>query len=181
MSWKIDPAHSQIQFSVRHMMISNVRGRFESFTGTVEFDEQNPSALSATIEVNAASITTNEAQRDAHLRSADFFAADEYPVVRFVSTGVEWKNAEHIAIHGELTIRDTTRPVTLDAVFAGVARSPWGTTSAGFSARTKLSRKEWNLTWNQVLETGGFLVGDDITLDIDVELVQESVAEAVTA
>lgn len=179
MVWNIDPAHSQVQFTVRHMMISNVRGRFEEFGGSIDFDPTDLSTLTAEIEIAASSINTREARRDAHLRSADFFDADLYPTVRFKSARVEVVSASHLLIHGDLTIRDITRPVTLETEFSGIAKSPWGTTSAGFSARTRINRKEWGLTWNQTLETGGILVGDEIKIEIEVEVMQAVEAEAV--
>ncbi len=174
MSWKIDPAHSQITFSVRHMMISNVHGRFESFTGNVEFDPQNPMRSSVTTQIEAASISTREPQRDAHLKSPDFLNAEKYPYVTFSSKRIEKIDDSHGRIIGDLTIRDITRPVVLDVEYSGQAKSPWGAISAGFDAKTKINRKDWNLTWNQALETGGVLVGDDITINIELEIVQQA-------
>lgn len=177
MSWTIDAAHSQIQFTVRHMMISNVRGRFENFTGTVEFDEKNPSNLSIDITIDAASINTRDAQRDAHLTSADFLNAEQHPHMTFKSTRSERVDDNNFKVTGDLTIAGITHPVTLDVEYAGTALSPWGTTSAGFSARAKISRKEWGLVWNAALETGGVLVGDEIKIDIEVELVKQAQPE----
>jgi polyisoprenoid-binding protein YceI len=181
MSWKIDPTHSQIEFSVRHMMISNVRGRFEKFSGTVEFDEANPANLTVDITIDAASINTHEAQRDAHLASADFFNVEQYPSLTFKSTSVQQIDAQTLKVAGDLTIAGVTRPVTLDVEYAGTALSPWGTTSAGFSAHTRISRKDFGLTWNAALETGGFVVGDEVKIGIELEAVREQTTERVAA
>ncbi len=173
MSWKIDSAHSEINFTVRHMMISNVRGRFERFTGVVEFDENNPSASSVDVAIEAESINTREPQRDGHLRSPDFLNAAEFPHLTFKSKRVEVVDASHGKIIGDLTIRGVTREVVLDTEFNGTAKSPYGTTSAGFSAATVINRKDWNLVWNVALETGGLLVGEDIKIAIDLEIIKE--------
>lgn len=183
MCWKIDNAHSLVEFSVRHMMISTVRGRFERFSGTVEFNENDLAASSVDVQIEAASINTNEPQRDNHLRSADFFEAEKYPFLSFKSTRVEKVNENSGRIYGELTIRNITRPVVLETEYNGQAKSPWGTTSAGFTANTKINRKDWNLVWNQALETGGVLVGDEIKIHIELEIVKvaEEVAETSSA
>ncbi|MDP2937582.1 MAG: YceI family protein [Dehalococcoidia bacterium] len=173
MTWKIDPAHSQIQFSVRHMMISNVRGRFEDFTGAVEFDEEDPARSSVEVQIEAASINTKEPQRDTHLRSPDFLDAEKFPQLRYKSRRVEMIDASHGRMIGDLTIRDLAREVVLDVEYAGKAKSPWGTVSAGFSATAKLSRKDWGLTYNSPLETGGFLVGDQVNISIELELIKQ--------
>ncbi|HLY25985.1 MAG TPA: YceI family protein [Aggregatilineales bacterium] len=179
MSWTIDHAHSHIQFSARHMMITNVRGEFEKFTGQIEFDENNLVNSKATIEIDAASINTREDKRDAHLRSADFFDAEKYPTIRFVSKHVAQTDAHHGRLIGDLTIRDVTKEVTLDVDYTGALKNPWGNTSAGFSAEGKINRKDWGLNWNVALEAGGVLVGDEIKLTIELELVK--VAETVPA
>ena len=173
MAWQIDSAHSQIQFSVKHMMISTARGTFDRFSGTVEADEQNPTAATVTVQIEAASINTRDEKRDGHLRSPDFFNAAEYPYLTFTSTRVERLDETTGKLYGELTIRDVTRPVVLDVEYAGMAKSPWGTTSAGFSATTKINRKDFGLNWNVALETGGWLVGDQITISIELELVKQ--------
>ena len=173
MAWHIDPAHSEIQFSAKHMMIATVRGKFARFSGTIDADEQDPTAAQVEVQIEAASIDTGNEQRDAHLRSPDFLNVEQYPYITFTSTKVERLVAEHGRLHGELTIRGVTRPVVLDVEYAGMAKSPWGTTSAGFSARTTINRKDWGLNWNVALETGGWLVSDEIKIAIDVELVQQ--------
>lgn len=173
MLWTIDPAHAEITFSVRHMMISNVRGRFEKFGGNVNFDMENPEKSNVSVSIEASSINTRESKRDAHLKSADFLAADKFPALTFRSTSIEKLDETHGRIHGELTIRNITRPVTLDTVLNGIVKSPWGQTSAGFSASTQINRKDWDLNWNVALEAGGWLVGDQIAINIELELVQQ--------
>lgn len=177
MSWQIDSAHSEIQFTVRHMMISKVRGRFETFSGTVAYDEANPTNTIVDIAIDTNSINTREGQRDGHLRSPDFFNTELYPAITFQSTQVEQTAENKGKLIGNLTIRDVTKEVALDVTFEGKAQSPWGTTSIGFSATTKINRKDFNLTWNQALETGGVLVGDDVTINIELELVQQAEAQ----
>lgn len=182
MSWQIDPAHSHIQFSVRHMMISTVRGEFEKFGGTIDFDPENPEQSQVSVRIDTASINTRQTDRDNHLRSADFFHVEEYPAILFESKRIEQTGRDKGRVVGDLTIRGVTREIVLDVEYAGTARSPWGTTSAGFSATTSLDRKEWGLTWNQALETGGVLVGDKIKVDIEIEIVkQEEEAPEVSA
>jgi polyisoprenoid-binding protein YceI len=160
------------------MMISNVRGRFEKFSGVVDFNESEPAASSVSVEIETASINTREANRDAHLRSADFFNADHYPVITFTSTRVEKVDANHGQIHGELTMRGVTRPVILDVEYAGQSRM-WGSTAAGFSASATINRKDWGLTWNQTLESGGLLVGEDIHINIELEIKKVEEAQPV--
>ncbi|MBX3056768.1 MAG: polyisoprenoid-binding protein [Anaerolineae bacterium] len=181
MTWQIDSAHSQIHFTVRHMMISKVRGQFESFSGEVNYDEENPTRTTVDIQIDAASLNTKEAQRDGHLKSPDFLDVVNYPVVRFQSTKVEQTSADSGKLYGNLTIRDVTKPVVLDVEYAGQAQSPWGNISAGFSGSTAINRKEWGLNWNQALETGGVLVGDKIQIEIELELVKVAELEAVPA
>jgi polyisoprenoid-binding protein YceI len=161
------------------MMISKVRGQFESFSGTVAFDEETPTNTTVDIQVDVTSINTKDEQRDGHLKSPDFFDAGNHPVVTFKSTRVEQKSATEGKLYGDLTIRGITKEVVLDVEYAGIAKSPWGTESAGFSAETNLNRKDWGLNWNQALETGGVLVGDKIKLEIELELIKQAVTEAV--
>ncbi len=179
MSWKIDSAHSQVTFSVRHMMISNVYGRFEKFEGDVDFNETDPARSTVDVSIDASTINTREPQRDGHLKSPDFLNVEKYPSIGFKSTRVEMINPDHGKVYGDLTIRNTTRPVVLDVEYSGTARSPYGTVSAGFSASARINRKDWDLTWNVALETGGVLVGDEIKVNIDVELVRQPEVEKV--
>jgi len=174
MSWTIDNAHSQIQFTVRHMMISNVHGGFEKFSGTIDFNEEDPVRSLLSVQIEGASLNTKEPKRDEHLRSADFFNVAQYPYMTYKSKSMQQADATHGRIIGDLTIRDVTREVVLDVEYAGQAKSPWGTVSAGFSAQTKINRQDWNLTWNKALETGGVLVGDEIKINIDLEVVQQA-------
>lgn len=177
MSYQIDNAHSQIQFTVRHMMISRVRGWFEKFSGEFEIDENNPADSKIDVRIEAASINTREPQRDAHLRSPDFLDAEKYPYLTFTSKRVEVLDSTHAKLYGDLTIRDVTHEVAMDVEYNGQAKSPWGTTSLGFNGHTVINRKDWDLTWNKALETGGVLVGEEITIDIELELVQVVEAE----
>jgi polyisoprenoid-binding protein YceI len=181
MSWKIDPAHSQISFSIRHMMISNVSGRFENFNGTVEFDEEEPIHSSVNVQIEAASINTREPRRDGHLKSPDFLDVEKYPYLTFKSKRIEIIDDHHGRIYGDLTIKDITNEVVLDVEYAGQAKSPWGQTSAGFSATAQIYRKNWGLNWNQALETGGVLVGDTLKVEIELEIIKQPEGEKVNA
>ncbi len=179
MSWKIDPSHTRAVFSVRHMMISNVHGLFEDISGTVDFDEQNPTRSKVDVQIAAASLSTRDERRDAHLRSGDFLDAEQYPYLTFKSRKVEKLDNTHGRLTGDLTIRGVTRPVVLDVEYAGQAKSPFGLVSAGFTAHTRINRKDWGLTWNMALETGGVLVGDVINIDIELEIVKQLEPELV--
>ncbi|MBX0329342.1 YceI family protein [Oscillochloris sp. ZM17-4] len=181
MSWVIDPSHSQVAFSARHMMLAKVRGRFDRFSGTVEFDEQNPINSAVTVSIEADSIDTRDEKRDGHLKSPDFLDVANFPAISFVSKKVEVVDETHGKIIGDLTIRGVTNEVVLATEYNGQAKAPWGTTSAGFSAEAKISRVDWGLTWNVALETGGVLVGDEITISIELEIVKQVPAEAEVA
>ena len=171
--WTIDPAHTEVGFGVRHLMISTVKGRFADVKGVVEFADGAEPKLDVTIGV--ASLDTREDKRDAHLRSQDFFDADKYPEIRFVSTKTVRTDGGW-TITGNLTVHGVTKPVTLAATEEGTGRDPWGNERMGFSAHGKLDRREFGLTWNAALETGGVLVGDDIKLNIEAELVKQAAA-----
>ena len=181
MSWKIDPVHSEITFSVRHMMITNVRGRFEKFDGTVDFNEKNPAASKVDVQIDAASINTRDPQRDGHLKSPDFLYAEKYPYLTYRSKRIEVLDSNHARVIGDLTIRDAAREVVLDVEYAGLVKSPFGHSSAGFSATAELNRKDWALEWNVALETGGWLVGDTIKVNVEVELIKQVDAEKANA
>ena len=172
MPWQIDNAHTAIEFSARHMMISKVRGRFETFSGTVNLDEQSPQNTTVDVTIDVASINTRDPQRDGHLRGADFFDVENYPQARFVSTQVQRTGNSSAQLHGDLTIRGVTRPVVVDVEYVGRSKSPWGTTNYGFEAHTKLNRKDWGLNWNVALETGGWLVSEEISVEVAIELVK---------
>jgi len=163
------------------MMISKVRGFFESYSGTVNFVEDNPVESIVDITIDSASINTRDEQRDGHLRSPDFLNVEEFPHLTYVCKRIEQDNANSGRLIGDLTIRDVTHEVVLDVEYTGKAKSPWGQESAGFEASTTISRKDWGLEWNQALETGGWLVGDKIKIDIELEIVNVPEAEAEAA
>lgn len=170
--WQMDPAHTLVGFSARHMMFTTVRGQFRDVKGQIVVNEENPEESSVEVEIDAASIDTGVGQRDDHLRSADFLDVANHPTIRFRSTRVEGaptKPGDRFKLHGELTIRGVTKEVVLDARFEGTGKDPWGGDRAGFSAKTKIDRRDWGLTWNQALETGGILVSNDINIEIDVQ------------
>ena len=180
-AWTFDPAHSGVEFAVKHMMVTTVRGSFRKFTVDVDFDERQPEKSSVVAHIDASSIDTGVEARDAHLRSADFLEAEKYPELTFRSTGIEKKGDEYW-INGDLTIRGETRPVALEAEIGGVVPNLQGGRRAAFSASTKISRKNWGLTWNVALESGGFLVSDEIRISLDVAVVQVAdVPEAAAA
>lgn len=172
-TYAVDPSHSQVNFTVRHMGFSRVRGRFESFEGTVRMNPEALATLEAEATIEVASVNTGENKRDDHLRSDDFFAADQYEHIRFRSTGVRDASAQQFTLVGELTIRDVTKAVELDAEYLGAGQDPWGGTRVAFEAETTINRKEYGLTWNQVLEAGGVLVGEDVTIKLEVQAVQQ--------
>jgi polyisoprenoid-binding protein YceI len=178
-TWTLDTAHTQVDFSAKHMMISTVRGHFAGITGTIELDEDDLTSSSVVVAIDAATVDTGMAQRDGHLRSADFFDTEKYPTMTFRSTGVE-KVGGAYRITGELTIKDVTRPIVLDAEFLGIVSGMRGGRHAGFAAKTKITREDWGLTWNVGLESGGWLVGKEITLTIDAA-ADAAVANAVLA
>lgn len=167
--WEIDPAHTEIAFNARHLMVTKVRGVFESFTSTITVGD-HPADTEIEAKIDASSITTHAADRDNHLRSADFFDTDSYPELTFVSTAVEARGSDW-KVTGDLTIRDQTRPVTLDVEFLGTIVDPFGNTKAGFSATTSIDREDWGLTWNAALESGGVMVSKQINIEIEGQAV----------
>ena len=174
-TWQIDPTHSSVELAVKHMMISTVRGRFKDVKGTIEVDEKNPNRSIVNVEIGATSIDTGVADRDGHLRSADFLDVEKHPTISFRSKRVEGaanKEGDRFNVTGDLTIRGITKEVTLDATFEGTGVDPWGGTRAGIRATTKIDRRDWNLTWNQALETGGILVSNELRIDIEVQAVK---------
>ena len=170
-TWKIDPTHSHAEFAVRHLMISTVKGRFAEVDGTLTGDDADPAAASIELTIPVAGIDTRESQRDAHLRSADFFDADTYPAITFASSTIE-KAGKQFRVTGDLTIRGVTRRITLDVTPGGRVRDPWGNERVGYSAATRLNRSDFGLRWNQALETGGVLVGDEVAVTVELELVR---------
>jgi polyisoprenoid-binding protein YceI len=171
-TWTIDPSHSTVGFTIRHMMVSKVRGRFGAFEGTITI-AQDPLASSVAATIDAASIDSRDAKRDEHLRSGDFLDTERFPSLSFVSHSVKEAADGGYVLAGDLTIRDVTRPVELSLQPAGVATDPWGGTRAGFEASTEISRKDYGLEWNLALETGGFVLGDKVRIDLDIEAVAD--------
>jgi polyisoprenoid-binding protein YceI len=166
----IDAAHSEVVFQVRHL-VTKVRGRFREFDGTVQVDEQQPAQSAVNVTIQASSIDTAQPDRDAHLRSADFFAVDQFPTLTFASTAVTKKSDESFDVTGNLTIHGVTRQVVLPMTFLGTAKDPWGNQRYGFEAELTLNRKDYGLTWNAALETGGFLVGDEVKISLQIQAI----------
>jgi len=168
-TWVLDPTHSEVSFSVRHLAISKVRGTFEKFDVTVVTAE-NPADSTVTASVEIASVNTNQKDRDAHLKTSDFFLAEEFPTMEFVSTGIS-KDGDDFLLAGNLTLRGVTKPVTLKAEFGGIITDGYGQVKAGASATTKINRKDFGVNWNAALEGGGFTLGDDVTISIEAQVV----------
>lgn len=174
-TWAIDPAHTSVEFSVKHMMFTTVRGRFTKVTGTIVAAEGAPDDSRVEIAIEAASIDTGVADRDTHLRSADFLDVEPFPSITFTSRRIEGAHAkagDRFKVVGDLTIRGKAIEVVLDAVFEGTGKDPWGNEKAGFSASTTIDRRQWGLTWNQALETGGLLVANTLKINLEVQAVR---------
>lgn len=174
-TWQIDPTHSTLELSVKHMMFTTVRGRLKDVKGTIVLDDANPASSTVNVEVGAASLDTGTADRDAHLRSADFLDVENHPAITFVSKRIDGSlqnEGDKFTITGDLTIRGVTKEVTLDAQYEGTGKDPWGGTRAGARATGKIDRRDWNLTWNQALETGGILVSNDVRVEVEVQAVK---------
>jgi len=172
-TWQVDPAHTHVEFAVKHLMIATVRGRFSDVTGTVIVPDGDFSRAQVDATVNVASVDTREPQRDAHLKSPDFFEVDKYPTMTFRSRRVEQvsRDSNQYRLIGEFTLHGVTKEIALDATLEGVAKDPYGNNRAGFSATGKLNRKDFGLGWNQLLETGGVVVGDEVKLSIDSQVI----------
>jgi polyisoprenoid-binding protein YceI len=170
--WKIDRSHSSVNFQVSHLVISKVNGNFQEFEGTITFDGENFREASTDWTVQTASISTDDEKRDNHLRSDDFFNAEKYPSLTFVSTEVIPGEGNQFKIVGDLTIRGITKQVTFDCVFRGTVQDPWGGTRAGFTANATIDRKDFDVKWNKVLDTGGLTVGDEVEITIEVEAIK---------
>lgn len=168
-TWNIDTAHTSADFVVKHMMITTVRGTFDNVTGTINFDPANPAATTVEAKIEANTINTGVADRDNHLRSADFFDVANHPYITFVSKRVEVTDETNAKLIGDLTIRGVTREVVLDVEFGGTGKNPWGIQVAGFAAKTKINREDFGLTWNQALEAGGVLVSKEVKIELDVQ------------
>ena len=169
-TYKIDKSHSEAIFQVRHL-VTKVRGRFSEFEGTIEFDEANPEASSVQFTIQATSIDTNEPDRDKHLRSEDFFAVEQFKTITFKSRKISKRGAETFDVVGDLTIRGVTKEITLPVTHLGKAKDPWGGDRLGFETEITLNRKDYGLKWNAPLETGGFLVGDEVKVSLSIQAV----------
>jgi polyisoprenoid-binding protein YceI len=172
-TWKLDPAHSAAEFKVKHMMISNVKGGFTGLSGTLTLDEADVARSSVEASIDVATLNTGDAQRDGHLKSADFFDAEKFLALTFKSTKVEAKGKDSYAVTGELTVHGVTRPATFSVEeVSQPSKDPWGNLRVGLSASTKINRKDFGLTWNSALETGGVLVGEDVAINLDVQFIK---------
>ncbi len=171
-TYGIDPAHSRIGFVARHAMVTKVRGSFNEFDGTGYFDADDPAGSHLELRIKAASIDTRNADRDAHLRSNDFFDMETYPEITFTSTSVEQVGADDYRVTGDLTIKGTTKPVTVDLEYTGSATDPFGNQRIGFEGKTTINRKDWGVTWNAALEAGGVLVSEKVTLEFEVSAIR---------
>ena len=172
-TWNLDPVHSTAEFKVKHMMISNVKGQFSGLSGVLTLDEKDVANSRAEASIDASSISTRDAQRDAHLKSADFFDVEKYPTLTFASKSIRRAGEDELAVTGDLTIRGVTRQVVFQVEGPTPPnKDPWGNTRVGLSATSKINRKDFGLTWNAALETGGILVGDDVTITLDVQFVK---------
>ena len=172
-TYAIDRSHSTVEFVARHLMISKVRGRFTDFDGTVTIAE-TPEESSAQVAIQAASITTGDEQRDAHLRTGDFFDVEAHPALTFTTTKVEAGKGDQWKLHGDLAVNGVSKPVVLDLEFEGAGASPWGDTRVAFTATTEIDREDWGLTWNQALETGGVLVGRKVKIELGVQAIRQA-------
>ncbi|HEX2722675.1 MAG TPA: YceI family protein [Gemmatimonadaceae bacterium] len=167
--WQIDPAHTNVEFAVKHLMISTVKGRFAGVAGTLEGNLEDPERFKLDVTIDALTVDTRQAQRDGHLRSADFFDVERWPAIRFVGKRIEGDVTGDFTLIGDITIRDVTRELKLNVTNEGSVLDPWGGSRIGFSARGKLDRRDFGLVYNQALETGGFVVGDEVKISVDVE------------
>ena len=170
-TWQIDASHTEVEFSVRHLMISNVKGRFGTVQGDIVLNPATPGKAAIAVSIDVTSIDTREEKRDAHLRSPDFFDAGHFPTMAFTGGTIKGNLEGEFKLTGDLTIRGVTKPITLDAMFEGAGNDPWGGTRRGFSAKGKLLRSAFGLEWNAALETGGVVVGDEVKLTINTELI----------
>jgi polyisoprenoid-binding protein YceI len=169
--WSLDPTHSEIGFKIRHLMITNVSGSFEKFNVNAETEGDDFSKAKISFSADTNSVSTNNEQRDQHLRSADFFDAETYPELKFESTGMRSISANEFELTGDLTIRNVTKPVKLGVEYGGLMKDPWGNLKAGFTLNGKINRKEWDLNWNAALETGGILVGEEVKINAEIQML----------
>ncbi len=177
--WALDPTHSEIQFKVKHLMITNVTGSFKQFNAAVETEGDDFTTAKISFDAATASVDTNNEQRDGHLKSADFFDSEKHANISFVSTSfVKKDNDGNFTLNGNLTIKNVTKPVALNVEFAGMEKDPWGNAKAGFSVNGKINRKDWELNWNAALESGGLLVSDEVRLSAEIQVVKQVEATA---
>jgi polyisoprenoid-binding protein YceI len=172
--YDLDVAHSRLGFAAKHAMVATVRGQFTDWTGTVHLDEDDVAKSTASLTIQADSVTTGNADRDKHIKAEDFFHAEKHPTITFVSTGAEAKSDDEFVLHGDLTIRDTTKPVSIEFEKTGTSTDPWGGQRVGFEGKTKVNRKDWGLSFNVPLDGGGVLVSDKVTLEFDIALVRKT-------
>jgi polyisoprenoid-binding protein YceI len=170
--YTLDKAHSRIGFVARHAMVTKVRGLFKEFDGSIHLDAQDPSRSTARVSIDVASIDSQQPERDAHLRSADFFDAERHPTITFASTAAEALGDGRYRLTGDLTIREVTKPVSIDLELTGVVKDPWGMLRVGFEGAAVVNRRDWDLSWNMPLDTGGLLVSEKVTIELDVALVR---------
>lgn len=171
--WSVDPTHSEVQFKVKHLVISTVTGFFKKFNGTVESqDEQDFDGAKVNFSIESASVDTNQTDRDNHLKSADFFSAEEYPTIEFSNGKLEKTGDNEYVLSGPLTIRGNTKDVKLDVEFGGIMTDPWGNTKAGFEVNGKINRKDFGLAWNTITESGGMLVGEEVKLHFNIQIAK---------
>jgi polyisoprenoid-binding protein YceI len=173
-TYKLDPTHSEVTFKIRHLMITNVSGGFQKFDATMTADKEDFTDAQITFEADVNSINTGNEGRDGHLKNDDFFSAEKFPKITFKSAAITKKDDEDYTLTGDLTIRDVTKSVTLDVTYGGTMVDPWGQTKAGFEITGKINRKEFGLTWSGVTETGGIMLGDDVKLNIQAQLVKQA-------
>jgi len=170
--WAIDPSHSEITFKVKHLMITNIKGEFKEFSATVLTEGNDFSTAEIDFTANAASVYTGSEDRDTHLKSPDFFDAEQFAQLKFVSAKVEKESDSDFKLYGDLTIKDVTNKVKLDVEFGGLMKDPWGVEKAGFTVSGKINRKDWGLNWNAALEAGGVLVSDEVKISCDIQLIR---------
>ncbi len=172
MAWNIDSAHSEVQFKVKHLVISTVTGSFNSFEGSAEAADDSFENASVRFSLEVSSISTNQIDRDNHLKSADFFDAEKFPKITFTNGKLKKKSGDDYVLEGDLQIKEITKPISLSASLGGIMKDPWGNTKAGFEVKGKINRKDFGITWNSVTEAGGLLVGEDVSFDINIQLVK---------
>lgn len=174
--WILDPMHSELGFKIRHLMITNVSGSFKNFQAEAKTEDEDFSTAKITVTVDMASVTTNNEQRDTHLRNSDFFEIEKYPELKFTSTTIENADGNSFVLYGDLTLKGITKPVKLDVEFTGVTKDPWGGERAGFAITGKIKRSDWGVSFNSVLETGGLALSEDVKIHAEVQMVKELVA-----